>query len=362
LNALAEANVHLGRIDAALEGLQDLPLTANALLQAKLSLLCADARAAEEYARAALPAIAGNDRYRYHALISQARRARGALWWPPPETMSLAHRSWERIAMDAEHACHLAQTPMRGVAERLARAAQTAAEELGFCGLAARSAAALSATARGSETESRRWRARAIERLLQTQDRLLAVGLFARGGYDAAGGMDPFLSGVLYERLCLIVPQLLGESERQRAAVCALLTAVFDLPQSWEYFGTSLERATASVANTESAFVDYAEQCLEPMTEMLTLARVALTGDSWSGTRAIFSEALAESARALRPATRRAIPVAVPSARQSQQPRIEHLINDEGRCAGERGSIEAFADLRVRLVSLRSDSGAAVPR
>jgi hypothetical protein len=252
---------------------------------------------------------------------------------------------------------------MRGVAERLARAAQTAAEELGFCGLAARSAAALSATARGRETtESRRWRARAIERLLQTQDRLLAVGLFARGGYDAAGGMDPFLSGVLYERLCLIVPQLLGESERQRAAVCALLTAVFDLPQSWEYVGTSLERATASVANTESAFVDYAEQCLEPMTEMLTLARVALTGDSWSGTRAIFSEALAESARALRPATRRAIPVAVPSARQSQQPRIEHLINDEGRCAGERGSIEAFADLRVRLVSLRSDSGAAVPR
>ena len=101
-SALAEANAHLGRIDEAIERFDDAPLTANALLQAKLALLCADPRAAEEYARAALPAIAGNDRYRYHALISQARLVRGALWWPPPEAASLAQRSWERIAMEAE--------------------------------------------------------------------------------------------------------------------------------------------------------------------------------------------------------------------------------------------------------------------
>lgn len=360
---LAEANVSLGRVDEALAQLHALSPSGAALVRAKLALLEWDAQDAEDFAREALAGSDENDRYRCLALISQARLVRAASWVPPPEARTLADHSWERAAIDVESARHRVVEGEWNDAQRLARRAWRRAEELGSYELAARSAAVLFAATdvRGSKLQPRWWRVRAIERLLPTQDRLLATGLFPRRACPRAGLMDPLLIGVLYDRLCLIVPQMFGEGQEKRAAVVELLATILEPRPASESGSRELERAIASVARSESAFADYAQTCSQPISEMLALAQTALTGAAWVETFESLVDVFLTTARELRPATPRTVPIGIPQPGQSQRSCIDHLKMDE-KPAGDGVPIETIADLRLRLLPFRSRTRAPYTR
>ncbi|MGB6518591.1 MAG: hypothetical protein WBE79_08840 [Candidatus Cybelea sp.] len=360
---LADANARLGHVDEAMAQLHGLPPNARALIRAELALLERDAQTAEDCARSALSESDGADRYRCFALISQARLMRAAPWRPPPEALDPAVHSWERVAIDVENARHLVLEGQWSDAERHSRCAWNRAEEFGFYELAARCAAILATTCevRGSKLKASWWRARAIERLLPTQDRLLATGLFPRNPCSPEGLADRLLSGVLYDRLCLIVPQMFGEDREQRAVIVELLATILNRCPTSGSRSPALERAIAAVARSESAFADYAETCLRPISEMLALAQTALTGAVWAGVFDSLFDVFSTTARELRPAAPRAVPVTVPHPAKSQQSCIDHLKMDE-KCAGDGIPIEALADLRVRFLSFRSRTRASLTR
>jgi hypothetical protein len=261
---------------------------------------------------------------------------------------ALSSRSWVRIANEVERARQLVLENRIAPAEKVASSAWKRSELRGFQGLAARSAAVLHATAvaRGGFAEAQFWRARAVDRLLPIQDRLLGAGLFLYTAYDERRRMDHALGDVLYERLCVIVPQMLGDGERQRTAVTGLLAALFDARVS--------PSAIARVAQSDSAFAHYAEKRLEPVAEMLALALTALTGLSWDEAFDGLRLALADCASKLRPADPRTIAIAVP---KSQSGSIDHLKFDD-----QRSGVEYLAGLHVRFLPFRSGTGAAHER
>jgi hypothetical protein len=265
---------------------------------------------------------------------------------PPP---MLPSRSWNRIAKEVEHARQLVCQDRLAQAVTVASSAWQRSELRDFQGLAARSAAVLYATAeaRGEFAEARSWRARSIDRLLPTQDRLLGAGLFLYSAYDERRRMDRALGDVLYERLCVIVPQMFGDGERQRAAVTGLLAALLDARVS--------PSAIAPVVQSDSAFAHYAEKSLEPVAEMLALTLTALTGRSWDAAFEGLRLALADCAAKLRPAAPRTIAIALP---KSQSASIDHLKFDDQRSGG----VEDIAGLHVWFLPLRSDTGAAHAR
>lgn len=256
---------------------------------------------------------------------------------------ALSSRSWIRIAKEVERARQLVLQDRLAQAETVASSAWQHSELRGFQGLAARSAAVLYATAeaRGEFAEARYWRARSIDRLLPTQDRLLGAGLFLYSAYDERRRIDRALGDVLYERLCVIVPQMLGDSERQRTAVTGLLAALFDARIS--------ASTIAPVAQSDSAFAHYAEKNLEPVAEMLALTLTALTGRSWDAAFDGLRLALADCAAKLRPAAPRTIAIAVP---KSQSASIDHLKFDDQRSGG----VEDIAGLHVWFLPFRSDA------
>jgi AraC-like DNA-binding protein len=258
-------------------------------------------------------------------------------------------RSWNRLAKEVGYARQLVVEDRIARAETVATSAWQRSELRGFQGLAARSAAVLYATAeaRGEFAQARSWRARAIESLLGTQDRLLGAGLFLYRAYDERRRMDRALGDALYNRLCLIVPQMLGDGERQRVAVTGLIAAIFD--------GRVSRSAIAPVAQSDSAFAHYAEKSLEPVAEMLALALTALTGRSRDAAFDQLRAALADCASKLRPAAPRTIAIAVPS---SQSASIDHLKFDDQRS----GRVEDLAGLHVRFLPFRSDTRVAHAR
>jgi hypothetical protein len=266
-----------------------------------------------------------------------------------PSPQMLPSRSWDRIAKEVEHARQLVRQDRLAQALTVASSTWQRSQLRGFQGLAARSAAVLFATAeaRSELVEARSWRARAIERLLPTQDRLLGAGLFLDSAYDERLCMDRALGDVLYERLCMIVPQMLGDGKRQRAAVTGLLAALFD--------SRVTPSTIAAVAQSDSAFAHYAEKNLEAVAEMLALALTALTGRprdvAFEGLRL----ALADCAAKLRPAARRTIAIAIP---KSQTASIDHLRFDDQRSGG----VEDIAGLHVWFLPFRSHTGAAHAR
>ena len=266
---------------------------------------------------------------------------------PPPQM--LPSRSWDRIAKEVEHARQLVRQDRLAQAVTVASAAWQRSELRGFQGLAARSAAVLYATAeaRGEFAEARSWRARSIDRLLPTQDRVLGAGLFLYSAYDERRRMDRALGDVLYERLCVIVPQMLGDGERQRAAVTALLAELFD---------SRVTRNTiALVAQSDSAFAHYAEKNSELVAEMLALTLTALTARSWNAAFKGLRSALADCAAKLRPAAPRTIAIAIP---KSQSASIDHLKSNDQRSGG----VEDIAGLHVWFLPFRSDTRSAHAR
>jgi hypothetical protein len=258
-------------------------------------------------------------------------------------------RSWRRLAREIERARELVLHDRIAQAHVLASSAWRRCELHGFQGLAARSAAVLCATAeaRAAPSEAQWWRAQAINRLLPTQDRLLADGFFLHPAYGQRHSIDRELSDVLYERLCVIVPQLLADGELQRVAVTELLAELLDARVS--------PGAIASVARCDSAFAHYAQKAVEPVGEMLALARAALTGTSFHAAFDALRCPLANCASKLRPAVPRTIAIAVPV---SQPAPIDHLKFDDQRS----GRVEDLAGLHVRFLPFRSDTGGAHAR
>jgi hypothetical protein len=355
----ADASAHLGRTEDARARLDGLASGERLYLEAKLGILDGDLDAAEACAREALPALDDADRVRCNALISQLRLMR---WAPSLESARAVERSfgaWERVAMEVEYARHRAREGRWSDAEQAALRALSSAERRGFLGLAASSAAALSACAgaRGAWDESLEWRARAIERLLATQDCVLASGLFLR--VNGARGLDASLLEVLYARLCLIVPQMLSDAPPQAANVRELLAALFDRTIS-ERRAADLTAAAAAVRRSDSALSHYLGRCVDGAAEMLALSVAAIAQLPWAAALQRASGALAAVAPQMCPGAPRTIAISLPRrGRPSQTAVIEHLRVDDRRPAGS--STEDVANLRLRLVSLRAGTRGALP-
>jgi hypothetical protein len=355
IECLADANVRLGRTEEVAGQLASLSSPARERIRAKLAILCGSHDEAADRARAALDATSEQryERYECLALLSQLRLARCAPWRPPREIARLACATWERTSMEVEKARHLAREQKWERAETLARAAHHKAACFGYGDLAARCAAVLYTLTkcRGEIAAARRWRAQAIYRLLPTEDRVLATGLF-REPDDEFWNEDEGLNQVLYQRLCLIVPQMLGEGEKRQIPVRHLIAAIID-PRSGDGSRADFAEVVARAARSGSAFGNYAERCIAPVSEMLALAFVALTGSSWATAFERIRNAVAFSARELRPAASRAIAIAVPARRfESQFGSFNHLSFDDEPSVGVRAASQSRADLRLRLLSI----------
>ena len=366
LEARADANLRLGRIDEATQLLQSLPPHARLRNAATLALIAGAPGAAEEYASAALPGCTEDgERYRCVALISQSRLVRSIPWSEPAQTARLSLCSWERTAMDVERARHLARLQQWGEATPLARSTLARAEVRGYRELMARSAAVLhdSAKGRGEIAQANVWRARAIASLLQTQDRTLATGLFLASAYDGGCGMDAALAGVLYERLCVVVPQMRGESVGQRAAACRLIAALVDATLALHDRPAKLDGAARAVARGDSGLAHYAQTLCEPGSRRCSqLVLVAMTGLPWSVALARIHDALARALPQLRPVAPRAIAVEVPRLAESRSGFPDHLRNDDEPPPGVRESTETRTDLRVWRLPFRSGARTVVAR
>ena len=361
----ADANVRLGRRQEAEEHLDYLSPSARLLTLAKLSLLARNACEALRHARAALSAMGSDDRERYQclAVLSQACLMH-CVSWEPPATTSLPVCSWERLAMEVERARHHALALEWSDAEKLARSTQRRASLLGYHELAARSAAVLYAgpAARNEVDLAYHWRASAVSQLLPTQDRVLATGLFTVSAYNERFGMDRCLNDVLYERLCIVVPQMQGETQFQQVAVRELLCAALDsiaLPQDCS---GRLERAARLVARSDSAWAHYAERLRDPICEMLAMAAVAMLGLSWTEAFERLDAALADALSRFCPSAPRAIAIEVPHRPKSQSAVIDHLRFDDERISGQGSPVESPPDLCVRVLPLRPNTKAALSR
>jgi hypothetical protein len=338
---LVEASVHLG---------EDEP-SSNSFVHATLALVKNQPDEAEEHARRAMDSVEESERYACIALISQARLMGSRPWWPPPETRDLPLGSWARTAMNVEDARHCAFQGRWGRAERLARAAQWQAETAGHRGLAARCAAVLSACAdaRGAILQSRRWCARALALLLATHDCVVATGLFLPNHGQKLRHDDPLVGAALYDRLCLVVPQMLGETEPQRSAVLDLIAELLRRTMSSPGDVGNLDAALVRAARADSALTYYLGPSTNAVADTMALAVVAMMRASWSVVRERAGEVVVEIARELAPPTPRAFPILVPQARPSQWALVDHLRNDD----------ERSPDLRFRGVPLRSGARSA---
>ncbi|MGC2406890.1 MAG: hypothetical protein WA431_10840 [Candidatus Cybelea sp.] len=314
----ADANLRLGHIGETLDHFHILSETARHVVRAKLALLDGNLEEAEACALAGI-AITQDVRARFSALalLSKIRLDRSEPW-DPPDTGALPRSSWERCAMESERSRHLVVRGEWREGERLALATYDLAATHGYREVAARCAAVLTAAAeeRGYIYASNHWRANAIAQLLPTLDRVAATGLFLRKSYSGSGGLGDALSDVLYERLCVVVPQMLRDDTARRAVVCKLLADVV---------AGALGTAPMPALEVSLCPSNY----LEPVSEMLALAVSAIARLPWS--------------------------VALERLRyrlKSQQALIEHLRIDDGLSIRHARRVEAFTDLRVRIVSV----------
>jgi hypothetical protein len=338
---LVEASVHLGEDESS----------SNSFVRATLALVKNQPDEAEDHARRALDSVEESERYACIALISQARLMGSRPWWPPPETQDLPLGSWARSAMDVEDARHRAFQGRWSEAERLARAAQCQAEAAGHRGLSARCAAVLCACAgaRGAMSQSRRWCARAFALLLATQDCVVATGLFVPNHEQKLRHDDPLVGAALYDRLCLVVPQMLGETALQRSAVLGLIAELLRRTTSSPADAANFDAALVRAARVDSALTYYLGPSTNAVAETVALAVVAMTRASWSSVRERAGEVVAEVARELAPPTPRAFPILVPQGPPSQWALADHLRHDD----------ERSPDLRFRRVPLRSGARSA---
>jgi hypothetical protein len=353
--ALAEANAHCGRVEEATSVIDSLDVPAT-LVRAKLALLRGAAEEAGELALEAASASDGRDRTAAMLLAARAGYARAALALQSARPLS---QSWSCLSRAVERAWDALESQRGGYARPIAATAFESAERAGFLGVAARAAAVLQAeaSARGDGACARRWCALAIARLVRSGDALTAAGLFHRR-VEIDASDDPSLA-VLYEWICTIVPQMLGDSPSQRASVCELFGAV--LQRLHRVPGQKrLEAAIAAVVRSDSAFAHYAAPCFPQIHEALSLIAAGTRRLSWSAAEHCARIALGGVARVRVPHPR-AIPIVLAQGSQSQTPSLAHLMVDDGARRGEEPKPE-LAGLRVRIVSLRPGAGGALSR
>lgn len=360
-----DASLRLSKFDEALDNLRRVGSPANLLRKAQLALLRNDLEQAEEYGQEAFDALARDDIERYQSLvvISQARLGRAFSWRPPLGCSALPRGSWEHGAVAIECARHLAREGQWQRAEALARVEHGRAATLGYRGLAARAAAVLHACARVREDRVgvEQWRALAIEHLLTTQDRFIAMRLFLRTAYDERCGLDPSLDAVLYRRLCLIIPQMLGESAQAHAAACEFLGALLDAAIATGSDRRRLERAAARVRRLDGALAHYEEKAADAIGQMLALVLLSATGLDWDVLTERLRGMLDQCASKLRPTAPRAFAIGIPLEQKSQFVVTNHLKVDDERSVEDESSLERVAGLRVRVVPSRSVAGLALP-
>jgi hypothetical protein len=345
-----DAAVRLGHADAV-AGFGGMSRAARLLLAATIALIEGRADDAYDDASSAASALGSHDleRYRACSLASQAALVRGTRWSPPPETRALPWRSWERLAMETERARHLAADGDWREAARLAAFTLHQTHGAGFWALAARSCAALyaSAASRNDVKAANYWRALGLRHLFTTQDRVVATGLFANGAMRPRS-VDALLISVVYERLCLVMPQLAQDDAAQRAAVRSLIAAVCAAFFERGPHAIQLGGAIEAVRQSDGAFAHYAEKLCSSVGETFTLAMVAVSGRSWADAFERLRVPVRAIAAGVRPAVSRTFVVGPPPSHLSG---FDHLrIDDERPAAGCEP--EVSADLRVRLVSV----------
>jgi hypothetical protein len=344
----ADANARLGRTGEALAQYAELRPAARLALSAKLSLVEGETARAEAYAYAALQTRRHDgDLYECAGLVSQARRMQSLPWDPAPA--SAAFDRWERVASDVERARHFAHGEAWGRAATAAHAGYLEADRLDFAAPCANAAAVLSAVfvARRYGAHAFVWRAEAIRRLLAAQDRVLACGLML-GAADGEFILDARLTATVYDRLCLVVPQMQGEDAVQRSAVCSLLGELIRAAVGESPARAPLHCAAERVACSEAAFAHYAARFEDPILEQLALVGVAVRGTAWEATAQRVRAPLRYALSRVRPAVPKTITV---GPVRSQNPSADHLkLNERSGSRGE--SVEALADLLVRLVPL----------
>jgi hypothetical protein len=345
---LADANVRLGRREDALKCAARLSPAARELLAARLALLAGDRRAVEAHARAALPLFDEEDaeELRCWCLLSQSAQ------WPltrPLPAVRYVPDLWSKLALQVERARHLARRGSWSEAALLAREALRYSQDRSFAEIEAQSAALLQAAAfaRKDLAAAKWWRALSVERLLPTQDRLLALTM-AREDVSGRLGVDPLLTGVLYQRLILVVPQMGGENEVQAAAVQELLACLIDAALTGCQGSDRMERVLAAVRTCDSAFVHYCSPLIDAIADMTTLALTAVSGESWNRVSETVSDVLGRVVVRLQPVERRTFTVAP----RSQPAPIVHFKVDDERSGALSEPVEALADLRLRLVSV----------
>ena len=338
LASLAEANVHCGRIEEASGLIESMPAADGLVARAKLALLRGATGEAFELGREA-----------WWATTDRERQPRA----------EMAPDSWARLSSEIERASQAQDSGRTARVGTIATGVFHRAERRGFLGVAARAAAtlhsvALAANDRGAAQE---WCAVALARLLRSGDPLTAIGLF-RERVEIREADDPSLAA-LYERLCTVIPQMLGDSPAQRGAVCELIAAVLE-----RQFDASAEdrlaAAIAGVIREDCAFAHYALACFGHVHEMFSLVAASTQCLRWSAAVHLARASLGAVAR-LQPHHPRAIPIVLTQGAPSQIPSLEHLRIDDGAGGGEEPKPD-LAGLRVRIVSLRSGASAAHSR
>jgi hypothetical protein len=293
---VANAHLHLdlaGRLTFSRNDLRQ--FAAATMLQSKIALYENDTRRAEELASGAYAVLNRHhrDAYACAVLISQARRQRGAPWRPSLDASRLPRGSWDRIAVDIEHARHLTSEGRRKRAARLAARAFAFASAAGFEGLAARAAGVMyGITAAGPRRdEALRWRADAVARLLRTQDRLLCVGLLA--GDEPPMAADEQLLDAMYRRLCVFVPQMLGDDVHQRRTVRNVLESGLAALDEPARMAPGIRASAEAAGEADSALAHYCRQAAAGIAEILSMTGAALRGTAPVETRAV-AETVAE--------------------------------------------------------------------
>jgi hypothetical protein len=358
LASLAEANVHCGRIEEADALLESISPADGTVARAKLALLRGAAGEAYEFALEACRAATDHERAAAAVLASQAcREGAGSLDAQPPAKGP--SQSWARLSWQIERASQALDSGRNARARTIATAVFHRAERCGFLGVAARAAATLHsvALAGNDRCADRKWCSVALARLLRSGDPLTATGLF-RERVEIREADDPSLA-ILYERLCTVIPQMIGDSLPQRAAVCELVAAVLER----QFDGSASDRLAAAiegVIRADSAFVHYVAPCFGDVHETFSLVAAATQCLRWGAAVHRAAESLGAVAR-LQPSHPRSIPIALTQGTQSQIPSLEHLRIDDGAGGGEEPKPD-LAGLRVRIVSLRSGASGALSR
>lgn len=264
------------------------------ILNAKIALFEGDAERAEDLAVAAYIVLQGHrDAFVCQMLIAEARLSLRRAWAPPDETATLRPNAWSRIAMDVEHA----RTLVRGEgdlseAQRIALSVRARAVSRDYAGLATLAAATLAAcaAANGDDADARRWDVETLAGLLETNDFLLAARV-RRTRALVAGGRDD-LAGVVRRRLCVSIPQMLGDDAIQSAAVEAFATKFLDVLADASRPLSSLDEALERVSATESAFAYFALRTADDIERVASLAAIALADRRvWAGRDARAREA-----------------------------------------------------------------------